>query len=174
MRPLSRSYRLQSKKAKAIKRRWYRHYYSGPSKKDSTKVGPKINRTRKRGVYFKVCRPERKALSLIEKQTIWFGKDFLNRVTTPSEFKTKPINCEYRLIRKVYYCILPQLFLFLWFPGDRIRLLEVEEMYYTWLNTTRFVRGCTQRADRLRCSKLSNPWLGDSSQLTASAVEAKH
>jgi len=169
LKPLSQSRPVLARKAKANRLEWYSHYYVKPP---VTAVSGKTKSigTRKRGLYFTSCRPERKILSLLEQQQFGFGSSF-PKVNTPAEIKTRPINREIRILRKVYYTLLPRLFLFLWLQSDRHRLFEVEEIYYNWLNIANYIKGKGRGVNRLHVRFRPNPWLMDN-QPTATAVAA--
>jgi len=78
-------------------------------------------RNPQRGKYFKVFRPERKMLNLVE-----------------NSYLVKHNRKEYRANRYLYYFVIPHLSKNLWFPPDRERLQGVEVSVFNQLLSYRF------------------------------------
>lgn len=96
--------------------------------KSSNSVVPNkgANRVRRRALYNRVMRDERKYLSKLEKVSLPGG---LDRRT-------------YRTVRRIYYCILPSLAQRLTAEFDRIRIEYVGLSIENWLVRYNIRRGC--------------------------------
>lgn len=87
-----------------------------------------------RGPYFKAFREERKLVRILTENP-------------PSEELSRKNR---RILRRVYYCLLPVLFSRLHYYKDLSILWDIEVYYYDLLNRVNLNRGVLKRADRLR------------------------
>jgi len=102
---------------------------------------PKADGNIRRAQYFKVFRPERTMLRTIEKNTSLL--DLSHK--------------EYRAVRYIYYCVIPLLARFLWFPPDRERLQEAERNYYNFMLTHYYSSGRHKEPYRVQVWSFRSP-----------------